>query len=441
MTSYISCNREKKYFFSILSIVFLIYNVLLTMMEKDKNLRVYWSFFYLVKKLLNIMGIFPINNTSIFYNLKPYFAMFVAIFLTISIVRFVIDHITNVAVMTKGLSLTLSYITVTLKLVMLKFYKNDMIKLHESLEKNFNNYINNTKIKYIILKKINNLYRLSKILTIGVGGSSLAYLIVPIIFYVIQLLKHKEKIFYVSPAPAKFPWSNDHYHVLPWIYDMISFTIGSITLTATTCGTDASFPFYLFQMSANLRVMSDKLNNINSDDNYYEAIRECALKYESLIKCRGIIEKVYGPIIIWTIISNAVILCSLIFQMSKMESIGLGSLIVATLYASSKALQTFIYASAGTFLTSESENFIDAIYACNWTLSSKQKFRTSILILLSQKPMIITACSLTVVSVDMFVAVLNTSISYFFLLKTMETKMEGNSSKDIIPQNNATLFQ
>ncbi|XP_044003982.1 odorant receptor 13a-like [Aphidius gifuensis] len=196
---------------------------------------------------------------------------------------------------------------------------------------------------------------------------------------------------------------------------------GALTLYTVTCGVDTLFSFYVFQMTSKLRIMSDEMKNLDIN-NYYHTIRDCLINYESLIKCRSIIETIYGPIILWTITTNAVVLCALIFQLSRLDSITIESLLRFLIYSASKITQTFLYGWSGTALTSQSEIFFDAVYSCKWTDCDKKQLKTSVLLLLCQKPIVIVACSISTVSVDMFIMVLNTSLSYFFLLKTMEEK-------------------
>ncbi|XP_053593398.1 uncharacterized protein LOC128667456 [Microplitis demolitor] len=109
-------------------------------------------------------------------------------------------------------------------------------------------------------------------------------------------------------------------------------------------------------------------------------IRQCVDKYEILLKCCKKVQKIYGPIILWTMNVNAIVLCAVIFQLSH------------------------------------SEKFRECIYAANWVGNNRMK--SSIIIMLAQKPLILTACNLLHVTIDMFVKVINTTVSCYLLLKT-----------------------
>ncbi|XP_034934798.1 uncharacterized protein [Chelonus insularis] len=79
-----------------------------------------------------------------------------------------------------------------------------------------------------------------------------------------------------------------------------------------------------------------------------------------------------------------------------------------------------MYSWSGTHLTMESEEYMNAIYSANWY--GDKHFMTAVVIMLQQKPLILTACNFSNVTIDIFTKILNTTISYYFLLKTLEEK-------------------
>lgn len=164
---------------------------------------------------------------------------------------------------------------------------------------------------------VKSFYNLSKILSFCVGASTVLFVIVPILFIALQLIQGKNDIILISAVPSKFPWSSDDNYLL-WIFEYLTYVVAGLTLYTVTCGVDALFSFYIFQMTSKLRIMSDEMKNLNTN-NYYHTIRDCSINYENLSKCRNIIENIYGPIILWTITTNAIVLCALIFQLSRVS--------------------------------------------------------------------------------------------------------------------------
>ncbi|XP_034934703.1 odorant receptor 13a-like [Chelonus insularis] len=171
-------------------------------------------------------------------------------------------------------------------------------------------------------------------------------------------------------------------------------------------------------MVGQLREFSYNITSIDEKSDSDVMIKKCVEQYCTIIKCRNNLQKVFGPIVLWIMCTNAVILCMVIFQITNMKTISKGRAFLFASYTSLKLTQAFLYAWAGTCLTTESENCGDAVYDSNW--HGKQRFMTSVTIMLTQKPIIMTACNFATVSLDIFVMIVNTTISYFFLLRTLE---------------------
>ncbi|XP_044013938.1 odorant receptor 9a-like, partial [Aphidius gifuensis] len=393
---------------------------------EKKKLKAYVAFSGMIKKLMLLAGLWPVKNPTLFYSIKPLIALSIALCSAIVITNFTIVNIKNIAVMTKGLSLATSFYTTSLKIICFAWNRKDAMVLHKTLANYYNDYLNNKNLKNIVLTGLSDVRRLSITFSILVFLSILTCAFRPIISILIQLVHNDNDTILLTPAmPAKYPWnSTDNGQLIYWITYLFECS-AAVCLFVVTCSVDSLFLFYVFQMSGHLRVMSCQLNfheeNINQNN---KIIRECVIKYGDLIKCRDILQKIYGPIILWMIISSALVICALIFQMAELEKVTVGEVLLFTGYSGSKLLQTYMYASSGSALTSESENFLDAVYQSNWVGKNRKSFQTSILILLTQKPIVIIACKYFSVSIDMFVMVLNKTLSYFLILQKITEKLE-----------------
>nr|AQN78411.1 olfactory receptor 9 [Meteorus pulchricornis] len=267
----------------------------------------------------------------------------------------------------------------------------------------------------LVLKGDTLVYCLSWILTFVVGLSTLSYVTIPMISIIYQHSHNIQPIQYTLVYPTGYPWSIDP----PGFRYKIHFIIESVATLALFCitvGIDSLFTLYGWQMVAQFREMSHRITHISDKDDTRNVLRECVLQHQKMIKCRDILQKIYGPVILWIITTNAVILCSLLFQFSQVKSIGRG--ISFLTYIMLKLMQTFMYSWTGTQLTTASDDYRDAVYAANWY--QDKSLMSSFLIILTQKPLILTACNFSNVTLDMFIMVLNTTISYFFLLRTLE---------------------
>nr|QNL14971.1 olfactory receptor 27 [Aulacocentrum confusum] len=389
----------------------------------DVKLREYQSFNRLIKTLTRIVGLWPKSKPSFFYRSLPFVNMAVCMAIIYFIMTFVVINISNINVMTKGLGLGTSFMNTILKIMCVAFNYKDLVELHETLQPLFDKLLSDKQIRELILPKISGIRRLSSVMMHLIGLSILTFILKPAI-----TILHRKRLANstdfsadLSAAPAIYPWSINSVNFYFFCQYVFECYTGFLLFCVTT-GVDSLFLFYIFQMMSQLRAMSNRLDILTMHDDYVKVIADCVLKYQKLMRCRDILESIYGPIILWMLLTSAVVLCALTFQISQVEHVTAGHILLFVGYTGSKMLQTYLYAWGGSILTSASEELEESIYATDWPGSGKLRFMTSILIMLSQKPLVLTACSYTVVSVDMFAMVMNTTVSYFFLLQTMDEK-------------------
>lgn len=111
---------------------------------------------------------------------------------------------------------------------------------------------------------------------------------------------------------VKYPWNipdNFLYH----IHFLYENCYGWIIMFTTT-GTDDAFGFYAYQISSILRAMSFRLMNPLPEENFSYVLKVCMEKHKQLLRCREYLERLYGPIIVWMVLTNAVVLCALVYE-------------------------------------------------------------------------------------------------------------------------------
>ncbi|XP_034934701.1 odorant receptor 33b-like [Chelonus insularis] len=299
----------------------------------------------------------------------------------------------------------------------LLFNNEDLKYLYNELSSQFDDYIKDNRLKTTTLKGCATFYRLCMadvIFTLVFCGG---YCLVPVIFIIYQFNYYPETKRNILLYPAVYPWD-----VSP---DSIAYKLQvsfeSLCLFSSFCvnaAVDSLYSFYVFQITGLIREISFTISNIDPNDKFVRTIRQCISKFDKMIKCRNKVERIYGPIIIWLMVSNAAVLCTTIFQLTHIKSLSIGRLIVVFAYVNLKLSQTFLYGWAGTQVTNESENLREATYSCNWI--GTPKLSSAICLMLVQKPLKLMALNFFVVSVDMFAKIVNTTVSYYFLLKTFE---------------------
>lgn len=190
------------------------------------------------------------------------------------------------------------------------------IEMHKILNEYFNRALNNKKIRNIILRDVKLFHRLSWIVTFSAMIVSIVHVLMPILSIELQKKNNIDNIKYTLIYPAKYPWKisdGKFIYKLNFIFE----TYGSLLLFFATCSIDTLFSLYLFQMMGYMRMMSYLLPKPSDKKQCQMIIRDCVDPHGTLIKCRNIIQKIYGPIILWMMSTHAIVLCAQIFQISQ----------------------------------------------------------------------------------------------------------------------------
>ncbi|XP_053593399.1 uncharacterized protein LOC128667457 [Microplitis demolitor] len=294
--------------------------------------------------------------------------------------------------------------------------RKDVDALHTILDPYFDELLKTPEVSTLVLNKISTFRRLPTFITTFITIVCISYAIVPIISIINQCRQRIWPISYNLIYLTIYPWEISP-NSLMYNFHFFDEYLLTISIVLITSSVDSLYTYYIFQIIGMLREISYRISIFDEKDSE-SIIRQCVDKYDILTQCCGKIEKVYGPIILWTMNVNAIVLCAVIFQLSHAKSIPFISMVLCIAHACLKLTQVFIFAWAGSLLTTESEKFRDTIYASRWL--GNNRLKSSIIIMLSQKPLILTACNLLYVTIDMFVKVINTTISYYLLLKTFE---------------------
>nr|UEN71268.1 olfactory receptor 85 [Gregopimpla kuwanae] len=291
------------------------------------------------------------------------------------------------------------------------------MKLHEILEATFRKDLENTELQPVLLSPLKYFYRPTIWLSVSTWAIVTIYFFTPPISISIQLARGVSPIKYRLPFPSQYPWAVEGNSILYPTQYFIEVCAG-LGLAGITAATDALFGFYIFQMSSQFRTLSYRMNNLKSADNHLAVMKECAGRHRTLTLCRDYLERIYGPIILWMLMTSAMTMCANIFQASQ---ISFDKAILVMVYIVMKLMQTLLYGWYGLFLTTESEVFRESVYCSGWAGSGDKSFMSNVLIMLMYKPLVLTACHFSVISLDIFMAVGILNISIKVLLIFLQT--------------------
>ncbi|NP_001177601.1 odorant receptor 256 [Nasonia vitripennis] len=381
----------------------------------ETELRKYERYSRDLKCLLVLSGIWP-DFHPIIQPLLGCFAAFVCFVTVIAFLNFSIHHITNVVVLTKSFGLVISFFSSFLKICVFLWHHDDLVYLKAALTDRFNTDNLNKSFRRFTLAKVNVFANLFYILTIAVGlttGMAVVLLIIS--------LRHGK---YVMLYPSIFPFSYEPGSRVYWILLMVEL-FANLFVWAVTSGVDSVFGWYTLQICGEFRVLAHKFQNLKSSENYRDDLKECVERHYVLMKTRDVLQDVFGFLTILLALTSAIVQCMLVFQAIQVfKNLSLGMMVFLIAYITLKVVQAFIYAWYGQLIAEESEVCLGAIYNARWAGSGDTRFMSDVVIVLSQKPLIFRANGCMSLKMDIFIKILNTSVSYFFLLQTLDEGSE-----------------
>lgn len=193
-------------------------------------------------------------------------------------------------------------------------YRKQFYELHSTLESMYDEVLENSRFRSVVLSTINLFRYPAYMVYYLILGTMSLYIFTPIIIIVYEGVKGVEPKHYVLPFLTNFPWING----TPGLIYRIQFLFETQCvwfIVFVTGGVDSSYGFYLFQMIGLLRAMSfDCENTSKSFSEFQKTLYNCIRKQVRLLRCRDIIQQIYGPIVLDLMLTNAIVLCALIFQ-------------------------------------------------------------------------------------------------------------------------------
>ncbi|XP_043270205.1 odorant receptor 67a-like [Venturia canescens] len=384
----------------------------------SSQLKLYSRYSGAIKKLLLVTGLWPMVNPSVLYRLVPFVHIAAELWLVFSILNFARLHVSNFEPLINGLGIGLGFLISAQKMICLKVHRDRLLDLQTNLQAGFSRDLEDPQLRPILLSPMLTYYRPSLVFAIIAYTLCTLYVTMPIIVIIIQLIHGASVIKCILPFPTAYLWSigrtNKLFYSIVYGYE----TYVCVCIACVASSVDGLFGFYIFQISGQLRTLSHRLRNLKANENYRKVISECVSRHQILMRCQAHLEQIWGPIVLCITVLNAMVMCAFIWQVSHMNPRKAVTFIVFIIL---KAIQSLFYGWFGSTLTTENDKFREAIYATDWPGSGHKSLMTSVLTMIScTRPVVLKACSVGTISVDTFVAVCNTAVSYYFMLRTLE---------------------
>ncbi|XP_036147996.1 uncharacterized protein LOC105831613 [Monomorium pharaonis] len=205
------------------------------------------------------------------------------------------------------------------KVISFLINRGSLIKYHQTLNESFEEELmQNKKIRTMILSSQRKIYIVTyTYITIITAFVLMAYMF-PYIYIIRDLCHLRLTTNYTLPMSKGYGYfwpvpDNFLYH----FYLLIKTILVMLAVTTST-GVDSIFGLYVYQFVSTLRFMTFRLSNL-SIESFSDQLRTCIKKHQKLLQCRNTLEHIYGPIILWHIITNAVLICTLIYEMMQVR--------------------------------------------------------------------------------------------------------------------------
>ncbi|XP_078043607.1 odorant receptor 82a-like [Augochlora pura] len=380
-----------------------------------KELLSYQDYVNFVKRCLLMCGLYPYQRTFASRYL-PFFWILGYCVDFCALINFFRLHITEISAITACLSVLSGIVNMTIRTSRFVICREKLIHVADTLESLFQETAMQQPPDSPAFQFMLPFYRLGYYHYVCMVSTAFLYSTKPLIGLTIR---HANRS---TPFPAIYP--------LP--IDSTAFFVAHYLLEVSICysfciitsGVDAFFTLCAFRMSSVFRAMAVELEELPKQGNIEtteQVLRNCVDRHVTLIKCRQIMEEIYGPIIFSVMMTNCLGMCALIFEVTKANAaIAVEKAVAITLYLTGKVLQTFMYTWPGDVVTSESDVFRQEVYCNNWYEDTSNKSGKLAFMILMQRSVILRACRLMAVTVDLFAKIMNRTISYYFLLVTLD---------------------
>ncbi|XP_060833001.1 odorant receptor 24a-like isoform X1 [Bombus pascuorum] len=396
----------------------------------SKELKIYRKYASFVKRFLLLSGMCPITKErDVFYRCISIWSIFSSFISLCAVGNFCSQNVQNIALLTASFSLFCAILNTTMKACCFSIYQNKLQQANDILSSMLEQALSETDIRSIAFSWVRTFYRLIYIQYTLMTINSAIHAFKPLITRILYDANNTTNLQYPLPFPASYPWTINSMLVwqLHYLFDLnIIWNIISVST-----GVDGFFSFCLFRISVMLRLLgfefemrfsTDEKNKANKEyeENRKRIFQECVNKHALLLKCRDIVQEAYGPVILLMTITSATSLCTLIFQVLQVKGQIVSKIIMCAVFISMKLLQTFLYAWPANVILIESDRFRHKVYFSDWYKHKDTSFAKGFTLILAQRSIVLKACNLMQVSLDLFVKVLNTAVSYYFLLETID---------------------
>ncbi|XP_058790811.1 odorant receptor Or2-like [Phymastichus coffea] len=385
-------------------------------MKMEAKLATYKTFQHRVGRWMLYCGVRPHQGGIHPSRIAAIYGLFLSVVLFAKVFFYCVANVGNLLKLINGVTFVFSFGTIILKMSVCLICREDFAILEEQLGQKFERELEKKENRPALLEKITVYTRFMYVVATLLFVSISMYVIVP----TVNIFKYKR---YLLVFMGKYPFPLASATPLYWVIYLFEMT-NVYFIWNVTNGVDNAFGLYCFQTCGLLRLGSQRLTDMQSSDpNYKEQLRECVKMHQLVLTARDSLQRAYGVTVIWINITNSIVMCALMWQANQMKNVMTSSRALHFMgFVCLKLMQSFTYAYYGSLVSEVNENYQNAIYMSNWPGSGNVRLMKDLLFILMQRTVTLKACGYFSITMAMFEKIVNTTISYFFLLQTIEAK-------------------
>ncbi|XP_076376188.1 uncharacterized protein LOC117229613 isoform X4 [Megalopta genalis] len=278
----------------------------------SREMLVYEKYTNLVQRILRVYGLFPHQRGIVIY--VPMLMLLGYVYLFCAMVNFSRLHMSNVSAAVATFGAISSLLNAGIKMIRFILRREKLKRAYDTLEILCQGTVMNQPTGSAAFGYLFICYRLACSLFVVNFSAMFLHVIKPLVVFVFWNGAHA----YVSPTAYPWPITTTFNYFLHYITEaLICFSFPFIT-----SGVDVFFTMCAFRVCSVLRAMAVELEELGKGscgmENHRLLLRKCIDKHATLIMCRDIIQEVYGPIVLMFTVTNALGMCSMIFEIFQL---------------------------------------------------------------------------------------------------------------------------
>lgn len=139
------------------------------------------------------------------------------------------------------------------------------------------------------------------------------FLLLTMIMYSVSPLLKRD---FSHVFPSMYLFKFEPGGLVHWIFYYFE-VLSALSLSCVNTGVDCCFVLYALQMCSELSILTSRFVELSVGRDYVVKLKDCVRRHYLLGQAKYRLEDIYGIISIWLALSSALVLCSLMFQVTE----------------------------------------------------------------------------------------------------------------------------